>query len=314
MQIGLLLPHFSDECSWERLIGFSPEIERLGFDSVWARDHLSFEPGPFDPPGNRFIDPFITLSTIAGATSQLRLGFAVAVPFRHPLVTAQLAGSLEWVSRGRVEMGLGIGGPPKQFDVTGIAYGDRIALCEDTAAILRLSADESPFDFEGRLTKFRGACISPALRAETPVWYGGYSMPALRRSVRFCSGIMPGRCAFRDFDPAVRSLRELGERAGRQMLVGSAPFLCMGRNRAEALEKVGSRMQRLLAPRQGESTTSVEDLAGALIAGSPSECAGALHEFLERKVDCVVLDARLVMDEFIETVRLLATEVLPQLN
>jgi alkanesulfonate monooxygenase SsuD/methylene tetrahydromethanopterin reductase-like flavin-dependent oxidoreductase (luciferase family) len=306
MRIGLSLPHFSQDCTWERMIGFAPEVERLGFHSVWARDHLSFEPGPVDPPGRRFIDPFVALAAISSATSRLVLGFAVIVPLRHPLVTTQLAGSLEWASRGRVELGLGIGGPPRQFEMAGISYESRIQRCEETLEILRLAAGGQAFSYHGPITQFDGAAIDPAPSAQTPIWYGGYSGPARRRAIRFCDGIMPSRTPFAAFDPAVAALREMAAEADKTMLVGSAPLVSLGADRGDGLNRAGDRVAAL-ARGAGDGA----DLSGALIAGNSADCAEELHKFADRGVDCVVLDFRLRMGEFEDAVRQVGEEVLP---
>jgi alkanesulfonate monooxygenase SsuD/methylene tetrahydromethanopterin reductase-like flavin-dependent oxidoreductase (luciferase family) len=310
MRIGLALPHFSRDCTWERVIGFAPEIERLGFDSVWARDHLSFEPGPVDPPGRRFIDPFVALAAISGATSTLVLGFAVIVPLRHPLITTQLAGSLEWVSRGRVELGLGIGGPPGQFKMAGVDYASRIKRCEETAEIIRLAAGGQEFSYHGPITQFDGAAIDPAPSAKTPIWYGGYSAPARRRAVRLCDGIMPSRTPFTAFDPAVAALREMAAAASKTMLVGSAPLVSLGTSRKDGLRRAGDRvaaLARAADPGDGQEA----DLSGALIAGNSADCIEELQKFTDRGVDCVVLDFRLRMGEFEDAVRRVGDEVLP---
>lgn len=316
MRIGLTLPHFSDECTWDRLIGFAPEIESLGYDSVWARDHISFEPGQFDPPGRRFIDPFVALAAIAGATNRLRLGFAVIVPLRHPVVTTQLAGSLAWVSGDRVELGIGIGGPPAQFGAVGIDYADRIGLCEDTLEIMALAAKGEPFSFEGKLTKVTGVHIEPAPAADIPVWYGGYAKPALRRAVRYCTGIMPSRTTFAALDPATVQLRDMAATAGRDVVVGSAPVLTLGRDRADALARIEPKIPQLLAAAKldpAEASADLRELDGALIAGNPAECAAQLRAFADRGIDSVVLDLRLRMADFEQIVRTVAAEVLPAL-
>jgi alkanesulfonate monooxygenase SsuD/methylene tetrahydromethanopterin reductase-like flavin-dependent oxidoreductase (luciferase family) len=306
MRIGLALPHFSQECTWERMIGFAPEAERLGFHSMWARDHLSFEPGPVDPPGRRFIDPFVALAAISGATSRLVLGFAVIVPLRHPLVTTQLAGSLEWVSRGRVELGIGIGGPPRQFEMAGISYESRIKRCEETVEIIRLAAGGQPFSYHGPITQFDGAAIDPAPSAKTPIWYGGYSAPARRRAIRFCDGIMPSRTPFTAFDPALAALREMASADSKAMLVGSAPLVSLGADREDGLNRAGDRVAALTRGAEDGA-----DLSGALIAGNSADCIEELQKFADRGVDCVVLDFRLRMGEFEDAVRQVGEEVLP---
>lgn len=288
------------------MMGFAPEVERLGFDSMWARDHLSFEPGPVDPPGRRFIDPFVALAAISGATSRLVLGFAVIVPLRHPLVTTQLAGSLEWVSRGRVELGLGIGGPSRQFEMAGISYASRIKRCEETAEIIRLAAGGQAFSYNGPITRFDGAVIDPAPSAKTPIWYGGYSAPARQRAVRFCDGIMPSRTPFTAFDPAVAALQEMASAASKTMLVGSAPLVSLGADRKDGLSRAGERVAALT-----RGAGDGADLSGALIAGNSADCVEELRKFADRRVDCVVLDFRLRMGEFEDAVRQVGEEVLP---
>src|SRR5487761_1104126 len=139
MRIGIQLPHFSDESTQARLLDFAPRIEELGFDSVWARDNLSFKGHGFERPG-KFVDPFITLSALAALTKRVKLGTAVTVPFRHPLVTAQLVGSLSWVSRGRFELGSGPGTFREPFELTGTRFEDSNVLCRETVDELRAIA------------------------------------------------------------------------------------------------------------------------------------------------------------------------------
>ena len=125
MRFGLMLPHFGDLATWSRLFGFAPEIETLGYDSVWVRDHLGYEPLAMDNPGRRFVDPFTTLSGVAAVTSRLRLGMSVLVPFRHPLVVAQLLGGLSFLSRGRLELGIAPGTPRKPWEALSLPFERR---------------------------------------------------------------------------------------------------------------------------------------------------------------------------------------------
>jgi alkanesulfonate monooxygenase SsuD/methylene tetrahydromethanopterin reductase-like flavin-dependent oxidoreductase (luciferase family) len=317
MRIGLVLPHFSDECTWERLIEFAPEIERLGFNGVWARDHISFESGVFDPPGRRFIDPFVTLATIAGMTSNLHLGFAVVVPLRHPVVTLQLAGSLDWVSRGRMEFGIGIGGPPRQFGAVGIDYADRIALCEETLEVMQRAARGGPISYSGRLTNVTDVLIDPAPRTQTPIWYGGHSKPALRRTVRYCTGIMPSRTTFRAIDVAATELAALTADSDKRISIGSAPLMSLGRNREDALDAIAHQLPNLTAAAKldpGDVSTDYRELDGALIVGNAAQCAAQLAQFADHGIESVVLDLRLRMSDFEDIVRAVAEQTLPALR
>ena len=99
IEFGLLLPHFSDSTTWDRLFGFAPRAEELGYESLWARDNLSFHGHGFELPGDHFVDPFTTLAGVAARTERAKIGTAVLTPFRHPLITAQLVGGLDYLSQ-----------------------------------------------------------------------------------------------------------------------------------------------------------------------------------------------------------------------
>jgi len=88
--VGVLLPHFGAESTWERLVGFAPRLEQLGYRSVWVRDQINYHPHGFESRSSRFVDPFMTLSAVGMLTRRVILGTATVVTFRHPLVVSQL--------------------------------------------------------------------------------------------------------------------------------------------------------------------------------------------------------------------------------
>ncbi len=92
MKFGLLLPHFGEHASKDNLLRGSQRAEELGFDSVWVRDHLVFEPhGEMEKPNRSFYDALTTLTAIGAVTERIELGTGSLIPFRHPLVTAPIA-------------------------------------------------------------------------------------------------------------------------------------------------------------------------------------------------------------------------------
>lgn len=315
MKVGVLLPHFSDACGWERLIGFVGEIERLGFDAIWVRDHISYSPGAFDPPGTRFVDPFVVLAAAAGRTSRIQLGFAVLVPLRHPLVTAQLLGSLDWVSKGRVSVGFGVGGPSKQFEVLGMPYGERVARFEETLEVLDLAMEGQPLSYSGRFSQFQDAIVDPALGRGATRWYGGFSPVAIRRALRYCNGLMPSRVPFAVLDPAWERYRSLAAAAGKRVLLGTAPLLVIDRSHeatVEVAERAEEGVMKMMARASGSERPM--DPAGAVVRGTPEECITQLVAFASRRVDEIILDCRLMMDRFEDAITLFADEVLPAIR
>lgn len=316
MELGVLLPHFSSECTWDRLIRFAPRIEELGFDSVWVRDNLSYRGHGFEIQGNTFIDPFVTLAAIAALTSSLKLGTAVAVPFRHPVLTAQLVGSLSWVSRDRFELGLGPGTPRKPWEITGIEYKDRIRLCKETAEVMRCFSSGAAASYQGELTTFSDVTIDPPPPSDMPIWYGGAGDLSIPRILDYADGMLPGRCPFRRYDVAAERLREGGAQKSKRFRFGSVPMVSVAGTFEKALGQIDYTIEPLyeyLTNRWKMPFETLQDLAGAVIIGTPDDFAEQLSAFAEREIDLVVLDARLLMGGFEQAIEMIGTEVLPKL-
>ncbi|MPZ52583.1 MAG: LLM class flavin-dependent oxidoreductase, partial [Acidimicrobiia bacterium] len=98
-EYGVLLPHFGSQATRERVVEASKQLEDYGFDSVWVRDHLVFEPHVYEEQDNTFVDPIVALSAIAAVTSNITLATGSLIPHRHPIHLALLAGSLEFIAR-----------------------------------------------------------------------------------------------------------------------------------------------------------------------------------------------------------------------
>lgn len=312
LEFGLLLPHFSDSSNWNRLFGFAPRAEELGYDSLWARDNLAFQGHGFELPGDHFVDPFTTLAGIAGRTERIKLGTAVLTPFRHPLITAQLIGGLTYLSKNRFVLGIGPGTPRKPWEALGRAYEERVTATRETVEIIRLLASGQPSSYEGEQVQFQDVKIDPAPSRELRVWYGGASNASIRAILEYCDGMLPGRCPFTRYDIAAARLKEGAAETGKTIHLGSIPTVSIAATREKALDKIP--MQALLdtaTERWKRPFETPEDLAGAVVVGSPEECVAQVQTFVDRGIELFVVDLRLLMNEFEEAAELFAREVIP---
>jgi len=147
---GLLLPHFGEHASRQNLIDGALLAERLGFDSVWVRDHLVFHPHGMEGQDRTHIDPMVTLGMIAGVTERLQLGTGSLIPYRHPIQAALALSSLEYVAGpGRVIAGFGIGTFDHEFNAAGLGAFDRRELIEEQVAVMRKLWTGEEVDFKG---------------------------------------------------------------------------------------------------------------------------------------------------------------------
>ncbi len=315
MRFGLLLPHFGPSSTYERVFKLGPRLEELGFGSAWVRDQLGFTGGvSFEARSNHFVDPFVAMSAIA-ATTDLTVGTATLTPVRQPVVLAQMVGSLAYLARGRLILGVGLGGQPRAFQLAGHVLDDRIELFHEMVDVLRTSA-HTEAAHHGRFADFDDLSLDPAPPTDLQLWYCGSSLAAIRRAVERTDGWLPGRCPFRVFDRLHGRLADDAMARGRTMGIGIVPLVSIDRDRAAALAKVN--LPGLLAEAAGKPAwhrdgpfETADDLRGALIAGAADDMIEDLKALEARGVDEVVLDVRERMDAFEETLQRLAEEVLP---
>lgn len=195
MRIGLSLPHYGFSLpdgapiSFDAMAGWARRAERAGFDSVWVSDHFfySFARYGADPAPIAAMEPLTSLAALAALTRRVRLGVLVlGAPFRNPVSTAKMAATIDAVSGGRLELGLGAGWLREEFEAFGYPYGstgERFAVLEDTLAIVGgLLASDGAVSYEGRTASVHELSLSPSpVQRPVPVWVGGKGGPRLLR-------------------------------------------------------------------------------------------------------------------------------------
>jgi probable F420-dependent oxidoreductase len=161
--------------------------EELGYDSIWAGDHISYR--------NPILDIVVALSTFAATTERITLGAGIVLlPLRHPSVVAKEFASLDYVSGGRVILGVGVGGEgAKDFEAVGVSVHERGARTDEAMRALRALFGEQPASFRGRFFSFEEVSIEPrpARLGGPPLWVGGRSEAAIRRAATLGDGWIP---------------------------------------------------------------------------------------------------------------------------
>jgi probable F420-dependent oxidoreductase len=320
---GLLLPHFGEFASRQILLRSAEQAERLGFDSLWVRDHLVFHPHGMEGQDRTHIDPMVTLGMLAGVTEKLILGTGSLIPYRHPIQAALALSSLEYIAGpGRVIAGFGIGTFHHEFVAAGLGDVDRRELIGEQIDIMRRLWTGEEISYSGKFYQFEAVDIHPvpADPSSIPIWYCGNSLASVRRAVEYCDGWMPGRITIKTFRKRVARLRRLAAEAGKPMPTPAAiPITSPGRNREEALSKVNWREMMVQARREWELPDSgkwetPEDLEGALIFGPPETIIAETRKYHAAGLKHIVYDLRFRFDEWDECMRFIGEEVLPELR
>lgn len=318
-QYGVLLPHFGSQASRDRLIQGARTAERYGFDSLWVRDHIVYRPHEHEDQNATYVDPFVTLSMIAGVTEHIRLGTACLIPHRHPILSAMMLASLDFVAGpGRVIAGWGIGNYGHEFEAIGIGDWDRRRLIEEQVEIMRCLWRGEAVDHKGEFYEFNGVQIAPMSTSgsQIPIWYGGTSRAAVRRAVEYCDGWIASRMPRRKFTELRQRMERLALKADKPLPVAAvSPYVVPARTLEEGLQHIN--LPALLDESSmlyGESFATYDDLDGAAIVGPPSVIAEEVRKSQDLGVQHFVFDLRPVFDHFEEGLILLGEEVLPELR
>jgi probable F420-dependent oxidoreductase len=190
MRIGLFGINIGTACdpAIARRIGALAEEE--GYDSLWAAEHVVL-PDPQAPPSpmaptDPILDPVIALTYLAACTTSVRLATGIVIlPQRNPLVLAKQVASLDVLSGGRFDLGIGVGYLVPEFEAIGANFADRGAVADEFLdAMAALWHEEKPA-YQGRFVSFAGIDAHPRpTRSDAPrIVIGGHHPPAFRRAV-----------------------------------------------------------------------------------------------------------------------------------
>jgi probable F420-dependent oxidoreductase len=199
MDWGIHLPHLGKQATGAGLASFAQRAEALGFHSAWVSDHIAWPSditsrypytpdGAFPAPVNLpWLDPIGTLFFVAGCTERLKLGTSVLIlGYRPPVQTAKAFASLDVVSGGRVILGVGVGWMREEFEVLGMPFDHRGERADEQLEIFRrLFSEDSP-SYAGAYYQFPEIGFAPKpVSGAVPIWVGGNSEAAYRRTARF---------------------------------------------------------------------------------------------------------------------------------
>lgn len=203
--------------------------EAAGFESVWGGEHVLLPDSiasryPYTPDGKipaepetPIPDPLIWLAYAAGVAPKLGLGTCILiVPQRNPLVLAKELATLDTLSGGRVELGLGVGWMKEEFDALGVPWERRGARNDEYIAAMRALWAGPHAEFHGEFVDFEPATCSPRpVNGSIPVLVGGDSPAAIDRAVRIADGYFPGEGDIGRLGGLIDRVRRKAEQAKR---------------------------------------------------------------------------------------------------
>ena len=280
MNIGFSLSNNQGLTDVQDVVRLAARAEELGYDSVWASDHVFNVSYVYERIGRRpYYDPLTILAFAAARTERITLGTSVLVlPYHNPMRLAKQAATLDQLSSGRLTLGVGVGVIDTELEAMGVPFAERGAYTDESIAIMKtLWRDDNP-RHEGRFFRFSDMAFSPrpARPEGIPLLIGGVSRAAIRRAARHGHGWHPTAMPPEDLAQGIRYLGEQAEQAGRDpasIPVSVSVPLRGGRPGRFAL---GTEPAEMRANARAYADLGVSRIVVSPYSGNPSEVFPAL--------------------------------------
>jgi probable F420-dependent oxidoreductase len=304
VRFGIAIPQFFadgefDPASFRR---YFARVEELGYHSAWAQEQvLGSAPQ---------LSPLETMTYAAACTERLRLGCVVFVSTLHsPVHLAKSIATLDQLSRGRVETGVGTGGAMRPFAAFGVDRERYVARFTEGVAVMKALWTEPRVTFDGEFWQLRDAAMEPKpfQKPYPPLWFGGSGPAALRRAVRLGDGFFgAGSTPTATFAGQVQIVRDALAAAGRPVAdfpIAKRVYIAVDADAGRARDRINAALERLYGRR-------VPGIEAAAVAGTPADCVAAVREVAAAGAELILFTPMFSQAEHAET---LAAEIIPQI-
>ena len=337
MHLGLALPHYDTSyanrpVSWAAVRDCALAAERAGFSSVWVSDHLFLDWGKYGgsltPQAS--LECWTTMTALAASTSNVRVGsLTLCNDLRSPAVLAKMAASLDLLSGGRLDVGLGAGWYEAEYRAAGIDFdpaGTRIRRLGEAAEIVGrlLAGEELTYDGDHYQVQEAICLPRPQQSPRPPLWIGGKGDLLLRTAAKVADGWnFSWIGSFETYADRSRAADQACERQGRDpgtLLRSVGAYVLAGRDDADLRKRFERLVERtpegVLQDRMKGSAVSWETFRKDHVTGTVDEVTDRLGRLSDLGVKEVVVTAGALPFQVAdpEDVELLGNEVAPALK
>ena len=305
MRFAIAIPQFYTDGEFDPA-GFRAYLtraEELGFDSAWVQEQTL---GSWPQ-----LAPIETMTYAAACTERLRLGCVVFVSTLYsPVHLAKSLSTLDQLSQGRIEIGVGTGGPGRPFAAFGVDPGRYVARFTEGIELMKALWTEPEVTFGGRFWQLTDAAMEPKpfQKPYPPLWFGAAGEPALRRAVRLGDGFFgAGASPTARFAEQVTVVREALAEAGRppeSFPIAKRVYVAVDADAGQARERMNAALTRLYGRR-------VEAIEAAAVAGTAGDCVRELRQVAEAGAELILCTTLFDQPEQMEQ---LAAAVIPELG
>jgi probable F420-dependent oxidoreductase len=305
MRFAIAIPQFYSDGEFDPAAfqAYLRRAEELGFESAWTQEQLL---GSW----NQFA-PIETMTYAAACTRRLRLGCVVFVSTLYsPVHLAKSLSTLDQLSEGRIEVGVGTGGPGRPFAAFGVDPKRYVARFTEGVELMKALWTQPRVTFDGEFWQLQDEAMEPKpyQKPYPPLWFGAASEPALRRAVRRGDGFFgAGAAPTARFAEQVALVRAALAEAGRpaeSFPIAKRVYLAIDDHAERARERINAALTELY----GRRVAAVE---AAAVAGTAADCVRELRQVAEAGAELILCTALFDQAEQMEQ---LAATVIPELG
>jgi probable F420-dependent oxidoreductase len=302
MRFAISIPQFYADGDFDpgAFRAYFARVEELGFDSAWAQEQvLGATPQ---------LGPVEAMTYAAACTGRIRLGCVVFVSTLHsPVHLAKSLSTLDQLSGGRLDVGIGTGGKGRPFAAFGIGPDRYVARFSEGFELMKALWTQPRVTFDGEFWQLSDAAMEPKPRQKPypPVWFGANGVAALQRAARLGDGFFgAGSTPTARFAEQVTVVRAALAEAGRDPAdfpIAKRLYVVVDDDGGRARERINAAMERLYGRR-------VPDIEAAAVAGTPAECAAQARAAADAGAELILFTTIFNQAEQAER---LAAEVIP---
>ncbi len=229
MKFGIAFANTGPAVDPAGAVQFAQAAEANGIESLWTVEHVVVPVNyqseyPYDKSGRMpgaddspIPDPIVWLSYLAAATTTLKLATGVMIlPQRNPVVFAKEVATLDYMSNGRVLLGVGVGWLREEFDAIGVPFNERGARTDDNVAAMRALWTQDEATYSSAFTQFENCIVRPRpVNGTIPIHVGGHSDAAARRAGRLGDGYFPAKGSHAELARSFEIVRSTARECGR---------------------------------------------------------------------------------------------------
>jgi probable F420-dependent oxidoreductase len=250
----------------------------MGCHSMWTIDRIAYDN----------LEPLTLLAAAAAVTERIRLGTSVLLGnTRHPVHLAKMIATLDFISNGRMTIGLGFGSREADYKAVEIPYENRGSRAVEQVQLMKRLWTEENVTHKGKFFTVENLTVGPKpiQKPHPPLWTGGSAETALKRAGTWANGFISGSAAIAEFHVTWDKIASYAAAAGRNpndITKASLAFMAINNDKAKAVKAVEDYTMRYY----GRIRTAVEP---GSIVGSPDQCSEKIHSFLGKGLDTLII-------------------------